>query len=78
VCQQCNSLRAITYTPDDGLCENETCLVAVEEGHEIGVVKLGTAQKTALETAFVYIYEGHSSIVACVFVAAVTFYRAIA
>jgi hypothetical protein len=28
----------------------------VEEGHEMGVVKPGTAQKAALKTVFVYIY----------------------
>jgi hypothetical protein len=44
MCQQCNSLRATTYAPDDGPCETETCIVT-EEGHEMGVVKLGTAEK---------------------------------
>jgi hypothetical protein len=56
VCQQCNSLHATTYTPDDGLCETEACRVVVEEGSEIGVVKPGTAQKVAPKTVFVCTY----------------------
>jgi hypothetical protein len=56
VCQQCKSLHATTYTPDDGPCETETSVV-VEGGHEIlvGVVKPGTTQKAALKTVLVYI-----------------------
>jgi hypothetical protein len=50
VCQQCNSLFATAYTPDDGPCQTETCRVVVDEGHEIGVVKPGTARKAALRT----------------------------
>jgi hypothetical protein len=48
-------LHAKTCTPD----ESETCLVVVEEGHVIGVVKPGTAWKAALRTVFVYIYQVH-------------------
>jgi hypothetical protein len=55
VCQQCNSLRSTTYTTDDDPCETETCRVVVEEGHEIGVVKPGTAWKSALKTVFLYV-----------------------
>jgi hypothetical protein len=47
MCQQCDRLRTTAYTLGDGPCETETCPVVVEEGHEIGVVKPGTAQKTA-------------------------------
>jgi hypothetical protein len=46
-----------TYTPDDGPCETETCRVVMEEGHEIGVVKPGTAQKAALKTVCVHMYQ---------------------
>jgi hypothetical protein len=56
VCQQKNSLRATTYTHDDGPCETETCRVVVE-GHEIEVVEPGTARRAALKTLFVYIYQ---------------------
>jgi hypothetical protein len=48
VSQQCNNLSTTAYTSDDGPCEIETRRVIVEEGHEIGVVKLGTAQKAEL------------------------------
>jgi hypothetical protein len=49
VYQQCNSLHATTYTPDDGPCETDTCRVVVEERHELlGVVKLGTTRRAAL------------------------------
>jgi hypothetical protein len=51
-----NSVRATVHTPDDGPCETETCRVVVEEGHEIGVVKPGTAQKAARKIVFVYIH----------------------
>jgi hypothetical protein len=50
ICQQCNGLCAITYTPDDGLCETETCVLVA--GHEPG-----TARKAALKTVFEYIYQ---------------------
>jgi hypothetical protein len=53
VCQQCNSLRATAHNPDDGH-------VVVEEGHEMGVAKPGTAQKAALKTVFVYIQDDFS------------------
>jgi hypothetical protein len=53
VCQQRNTLRATTQTPDNGPSETKTSLV-VEEGHEIGVVKPGTAQKAALKTVCVH------------------------
>jgi hypothetical protein len=56
VCQLCNSLHVTVYTPDDGPCETETCHI-VAEGREIGVVKPGAAQKAALKTVFVYIYQ---------------------
>jgi hypothetical protein len=55
--QQCKSLRATSCTPDDVPCETETCRVAVVEGHEIGAVKPGTAQKAALK-AVAYISSG--------------------
>jgi hypothetical protein len=42
------------YISDDGTCKTETCC-AVVDGHEIGVVKLGTTQKAALKTVIVYI-----------------------
>jgi hypothetical protein len=42
-------IHATTYTPDDGPCETKTCHVVVEEGHEIGVVEPGTAQRDALK-----------------------------
>jgi hypothetical protein len=61
VCQQCKSLRATAYAPDDGACETETCRVEVEQGHEIGVVKSGTAPEAALKTVFVYIHQVISS-----------------
>jgi hypothetical protein len=57
VCQQCNSLRATTYTPDDGPCETEACRVIMEERHEMGVVKPRSAWRTALKTVFVYVYQ---------------------
>jgi hypothetical protein len=44
------------HAPGDSHCETDTCHVEVEEGHKIGVVKPGTAQKAALKTVFVYIY----------------------
>jgi hypothetical protein len=37
-----------------------TCRVALKEGHEVGEIKPGTAQKSALRTVFVYIYIGCS------------------
>jgi hypothetical protein len=53
VCQQCNSLRAIAYTPEDGPCETETCSAVVQEAHEVGVVESGTAQIAALKAVFI-------------------------
>jgi hypothetical protein len=54
VCLQRNSLRSTTYTPDDVLCEAETCRVV--EGHETGVIEPGTTAKAALNTVFVNIH----------------------
>jgi hypothetical protein len=45
-------LCATAHTPDDGPCETKTCH-AVVEGHEIGVVKPGAAQKPDLETEYI-------------------------
>jgi hypothetical protein len=56
VCQQCNSLRATTYTPDDGPGATETCRVILE-GHEIGVFKPGSARKVLLKPVVVYVYQ---------------------
>jgi hypothetical protein len=54
---QCaNSLRATAYTPGNTPCETKTWRVVVEEGHEIGVVKPGTAQEAALKTVFMYLF----------------------
>jgi hypothetical protein len=33
--QQCDSVRVSAYLPEDGPCETETCLVVVDERHEI-------------------------------------------
>lgn len=56
MCQLCNSSHATIFTPNDGACDAETCRV-VEEGHEIEMVKPGTAQKVSLKIVFVYIYQ---------------------
>jgi hypothetical protein len=45
VYQQRNILRATIYSSDDDPWESETCRGVVEEGHEIEVIKAGTAKK---------------------------------
>jgi hypothetical protein len=56
VCQQINSLHATAHIPDDGPSETETCGAVVEEGHEMGMIKSGIAQKAAPNTGFVCMY----------------------
>jgi hypothetical protein len=55
VCQQRNSLRVTTYTPEDGPCETETCRVV--NGLEVGAAEPGTIQRSALKTVFVFKYK---------------------
>jgi hypothetical protein len=54
VCQKYNSLGTTAYKPEDGSCKTETRSVVVRDGHEIRVIKPGTAKKTALKTVFVF------------------------
>jgi hypothetical protein len=49
VCRQGNNLHATAYTPDDGSCKTETCVV-VEEGRAVGAVKPESCTEECVHT----------------------------